>query len=84
MYSHIRDLEVGHIIDLGGALGLAHPTIMRMKDPHYDMIASWLRRENNVLEAGEPTWRVLVNALRDIGQEGIARRIEESEENLSH
>jgi hypothetical protein len=37
------------------------------------MVAAWLRSEDNVMSmSGEPTWRTLVEALRKVGQEGIA------------
>ena len=41
-----------------------------------DVIAAWLRREDDVLQkTGVPTWRVLVTALEKIGQNGIASDI---------
>ena len=43
-----------------------------------DVIAAWLRRQDDVdQKRGIPTWRTLVEALRDrqVGQEGIARII---------
>ena len=43
-----------------------------------DMIAAWLRRQDDVgQKTGIPTWRTLVKALRNrqVGQEGIARII---------
>ena len=45
-----------------------------------EIVAAWLRKEDRVMNmSGEPTWRSLVEALRKIGQEGIARNIEEKE-----
>ena len=42
-----------------------------------DVIAAWLRKEDQVTEKGEPSWTVLVNALkhRRVGQTGIANNI---------
>lgn len=42
-----------------------------------DIIAAWLREEDGVKEKGEPTWTVLVNALKHprVGQTGIANDI---------
>jgi hypothetical protein len=45
-----------------------------------DMVAAWLRSEDNVMSmSGEPTWRTLVEALRKVRQEGIAKNIEKAE-----
>lgn len=41
------------------------------------MIDAWLRREDNVIEkSGDPTWKSLCVALREIDQNGIAADIE--------
>ena len=42
-----------------------------------DVIAAWLRKEDQVTEKGEPSWTVLVNALKHprVGQTGIANNI---------
>ena len=42
-----------------------------------DVIAAWLRKEDQVIERGEPSWRVLISALkhRRVGQTGIASSI---------
>ena len=64
------------LVSLGGALGLYHPKLMRMKVLPDEMVAAWLRKEDKVLEHGRPTWRVLANALRAIGQTGVADNIE--------
>jgi hypothetical protein len=50
-----------------------------MKSLPEDMVAAWLRREDYVLNvSGEPTWRSLVQALKMVGQGGIAKDIEEA------
>ena len=43
------------------------------------MLAEWLQSVDQVQKAGAPTWRRLVEALRDprVGQNGIAFRIEQ-------
>ena len=57
---------------------MSYSKLRKMTTYPNDMVAAWLRREDFVLDAsGEPTWRSLVKALRKIGQEGIARDIEE-------
>ena len=42
-----------------------------------DVIAAWLRKEDQVTEKCEPNWTVLINALRHrrVGQTGIASKI---------
>ena len=43
-----------------------------------EMVAAWLNGEDCVLSAtGAPSWKSLIQALRDIDQPGIAQRIEE-------
>ena len=40
------------------------------------MVAAWLNRQENVLKcSGEPTWRTLINALKAIDQNGIAKNV---------
>ena len=42
-----------------------------------DVIAAWLRKEDKVTAKGEPSWTVLINALKHsrVGQTGIANNI---------
>ena len=58
-------------------LGLAQPKVKRMMDSTTfldDVIAAWLRKEDNVKEKGEPSWTILISALkhRRVSQIGIA------------
>ncbi len=47
-----------------------------MKHLPRDMVAAWLRREDNVLKAsGNPTWKSLIKALETVGQKGVAEYI---------
>ena len=39
------------------------------------MIAAWLKRQDNVLEVGVPSWSVLKAALREIGEGEVADQI---------
>ena len=65
---------------VGGALGLAYDTLDKMKNLPEEMVAAWLLKQDYVMtSSGEPTWRSLVKALRRVGQEGVAREIEEAE-----
>ena len=45
---------------------------------HADMLAGWLQGVDQVQKAGVPTWRIMVEALRDprVGQNGIASKIQ--------
>ena len=66
------------LTDLGGALGLSYPKMKRMANNNIldDVSAAWLNQEDQVLEkSGEPTWSRLVDALEEIGQQGIAEKI---------
>ena len=41
-----------------------------------DLIGAWLERKHRVDEVGRPTWRKLVEVLRQVGQNGLANDIE--------
>ena len=76
MCQSLRTLDRGEMVDLGGALGLFLPTLNRMQSFPRDMVAAWLKREDNVLSnSGKPSWSKLVNALKEIGQTGVAEDI---------
>ena len=71
----LKDLNLSHCVDLGGALGLSHNTCRKFSNVG-DLVASWLRREDNVLrKSGEPSWNKLADVLEKIGQTGISRDI---------
>ena len=67
--------------NLGLVLGLTQTKLKMMRDSDTfrdDVIAAWLRKEDYVKEeSGEPSWTVLVRALRHrrVGQRGIADEI---------
>ena len=74
---YLKDIDRRELIQLGGTLGLDFSKIRRMQYIPEDMIAAWLRREDNVLErSGEPTWKSLIHCLQKIGQKGVAKSIE--------
>ena len=51
-----------------------------MKSLPEDMIAAWLREEDNVtMTSGPPSWMSLVTALEAVGQRGIASKIKRGE-----
>ena len=70
----LEELDNEQVIGLGTSLGLLYPRVKKMKALPADMIAAWLRKEKNVTKS--PSWNSLVDALKDIGQNGIASAIE--------
>ena len=77
---YLLDMEKSHIYNLGVVLGLRQTKAKALMDsPTFldDIITAWLRKEDQVTEKGEPSWTVLVNALkhRRVGQTGIANNI---------
>ena len=84
---YLLDMDKTHIHNLGLVLGLTRTTLEAMMDSTTfleDVIAAWLREEDGVKEKGEPTWTVLVNALKHprVGQIGIANDIAEDKGSL--
>ena len=77
---YLLDMDKSHIYNLGLVLGLRQTKVKTLKDSDTfldDVITAWLRKEDQVAEKGEPSWTVLVNALkhRRVGQTGIAKTI---------
>ena len=75
---YLQDMDNKQLIKLGGALGLHHPSLKRMETLPDDMVAAWLRREDNVLKMnGEPTYETLAVALEAVRQNGLAKDVRE-------
>ena len=75
---YLGDMDNEQLIKLGGALGLRHPSLKRMKTLPDDMVAAWLLRQEDVLErSGEPTYERLAVALEKVRQNGLARDVRE-------
>ena len=77
---YLQNMETTHIYNLGLVLGLIQGKVKaKMNSDTFldDVITAWLRKEDKVTEKGEPSWTVLVNALkhRRVGQTGIANKI---------
>ena len=77
---YLLDMEKAQIYNLGLVLGIRHSKLKTMMDSATfceDVIAAWLRKEDQVSEKGGPSWTVLVDALkqRRVGQTGIANKI---------
>ena len=73
-------MDKTHIYNLGLLLGLRQTKVKALTDSHSfldDVIAAWLRKEDQVTDKGEPSWTVLISALkhRRVGQTGIADKI---------
>ena len=74
---YLLNMEKKHIYSLGLVMGLTQIKVKEMMKSETfldDVIAAWLRKEDNVKEKGEPSWTVLINALkhRRVSQTGIA------------
>lgn len=65
------------LIAVGVLLGLRYPNLKRMSSESLltDMVYSWLRRDDDVIEAGTPSWNSLIEALMVNGKTGIASDI---------
>ena len=73
-------MEKRHIYHLGLVLGLTQNKVKEMMNSETfldDVIAAWLRKEDYVTEKGEPSWTVLISALKHprVSQTGIANAI---------
>ena len=80
---YLHSLDRTAVINLGLVLGLEYHRLRAMMDtPTFlqDMLAGWLQRVDRVLMTGVPTWKRLVEALRDprVGQNGLAHEIEQN------
>ena len=75
----LKVLDEKRILSVGGALGLAYFLLTKMKTLPGDMVAAWFRKEDYVKK--DPTWRTLVVALKQVGQTGVAEKIEQERNN---
>ena len=78
--NYMLDLQQNDMYNLGIVLGLNQPRLKDMKASDTfrdDVIAAWLRREDQVNERGVPTWKTLVTALRHprVNQNGVADKV---------
>lgn len=71
----LKILDEDQILSVGGALGLAYYLLKKMKKLPEDMVVAWLRKEEYIKK--DPTWRILVEALKQVGQTGVAESIEQ-------
>ena len=80
--SYLHKLDKTAVCNLGLVLGLDYTRLQGMMDsPTFlqDMLAAWLQKVDKVQQVGVPTWKKLVEALRDprVGQNGISTNIEQ-------
>ena len=74
----LKDLGNAELMNLGGALGLQYPSLQRMSSLMNEVVAAWLSEKDHVLTvSGPPSWGSLAQALENIDQHGLARRIRE-------
>lgn len=70
------------LVKLGLQLGLNYHRLKRLELTEnfcLNLISSWLREEDEVRErSGKPSWEGLTKALKEIGQNGIARTIRDN------
>ena len=72
---------------LGLALGLHYHTIKHIEtdrkekpdDCKMNMLAAWLKQQDNVSQKGVPSWSVLKTALKRMGEKALALRINTGE-----
>ena len=80
--SYLHPLGKTTVFKLGLIMGLDYNRLKPLIDsPDFleVMLAGWLEKVDQVQKIGVPTWKRLVEALRDprVGQSGIARNVEQ-------
>ena len=79
---YLASMQRDDIYKLGLVLGLSDTKLREKRDLHSctfleDVVAAWLHKEDYVKDKGEPTWTVLIKALKHtrVNQTGIADKI---------
>ena len=78
---YLHDIPSNDLVRLGLELGLKYDRLKRLESVQsgnfcLDLISSWLREVDDVSErSGKPSWESLANALEEIGQNGIAKKV---------
>ena len=83
--NYLHQLDKTTVFNLGLVLGLNYNRLKTMMDSQtflQDMLAGWLEKVDQVLQTGVPTWKRLVEALKDlrVGQNGLASNIEQDKD----
>jgi len=77
---YLTNMGKTDVYNLGVVLGLSQRKVMTIRGSDTfldDVITAWLQKEDLVIKRGEPSWTVLIDALkrRRVGQTGIAHNI---------
>lgn len=80
--SYLYKLDKTAVCNLSLVLGLSYTRLQdKVDSPNFlkDSLTAWLQMVDQVQQVGIPTWKKLVEALRDprVGQNGIATNIEQ-------
>ena len=80
----LRNLDKNELIRLGEALGLSYSKLKKMEPLCEEMVAAWLKQEEDVIEqSGEPSLESLKAALKKIGQTGLVNAITDTQGRLA-
>ena len=65
--------------NLGSELGLDHQTLETIQEKacKKEMLESWLVGKDKVIQCGGPTWQQLADCLRQLGQDPLAKTIDQ-------
>lgn len=74
------DLDKNELLALGEALGIHNSTLQRMSGSSIvtfrgDIVDAWLKKKDDVLFYGTPSWNTLIQALRRMGRTKMADKI---------
>ena len=76
---YLSTLDRYNVTELGQALGLRYTTLRDLPPGGFlnQVMTLWLNEADDVLKKGKPSWRSLVQGLRDevVRQNGIANKI---------
>ena len=75
---YIEDLDVARLYELGGQLGLKTAKLRKIPSLQLSLKMSelWLQQDYSVSKIGTPSWKGLVRALRSVGANGVANKVE--------
>ena len=84
-----RNFSQPHWDRLGLQLGLLHPTLEAIESDCrgkaskclQECLAAWLRKEDNVMDKGGPSWSSLAASLDNIGYRDIAETVRRNMKN---
>ena len=79
VFRYLKELGTEKLLELGGELGLDPIELESIpsRELARRLCIGWIQERHYVKESGTPTWRSLTKALRLVGENGVADRIEE-------